>query len=88
MNTTLTRLVTAFSTFLLALGITSGIILNFGPESFTILYEKWVGFLTASVLMATVQALYCYASSFRSSALLALGGNSGNIIYDVCHSCF
>jgi hypothetical protein len=74
----------AFSTFLLALGIASGIIFNFGPQSFTILYEKWVGFLTASILMATVQAVYCYAFSFRSGALLALGGNSGNPIYDVC----
>ncbi|KXN81339.1 Delta(14)-sterol reductase [Leucoagaricus sp. SymC.cos] len=74
--------INAFSTFLLALGITSGIIFNFGPQSFTILYEKWVGFLTASIVMSTVQALYCYASSFRSGALLALGGNSGNPIYD------
>ncbi|KAF5359665.1 hypothetical protein D9756_003221 [Leucocoprinus leucothites] len=74
--------INAFSTFLLALGIVSGIIFNFGPQAFTILYEKWVGFLTASILMSTVQAIYCYASSFRSGALLALGGNSGNIIYD------
>ncbi|KAF9448326.1 ERG4/ERG24 ergosterol biosynthesis protein [Macrolepiota fuliginosa MF-IS2] len=74
--------INAFSTFLLALGITSGIILNYGPESFTILYEKWVGFLTASILMSVVQALYVYAFSFRSGALLALGGNSGNFIYD------
>lgn len=73
----------AFSTFLLALGIVSGIVFNFGPQAFTILYEKWVGLLTASVLMAIAQAVYCYASSFRSGALLALGGNSGNLIYDV-----
>nr|QMU26480.1 delta 14-sterol reductase [Agaricus subrufescens] len=74
--------INAFSTFLLALGIASGIIFNFGPQSFTILYDKWVGFLTASLLMSAVQALYCYALSFRSGTLLALGGNSGNPIYD------
>lgn len=74
--------INAFSTFLLALGIVSGIVFNFGPQAFTILYEKWVGLLTASVLMAIAQAVYCYASSFRSGALLALGGNSGNLIYD------
>ncbi|KAG6891382.1 hypothetical protein C0992_008093 [Termitomyces sp. T32_za158] len=73
----------AFPTSLLALGLTVGTIYRFGPSSFTLLYEKWVGFVTASVLMATAQALYCYAFSFRKGKLLALGGNSGNIIYDV-----
>lgn len=73
----------AFSTFLLALGITSGYIFRYGPESFTFLYEKWVGFTTASVLMATAQGIYVYAASFRQGKLLALGGNSGNFIYDV-----
>lgn len=74
----------AFSTFLLALGITAGIILRFGASSFTFFYDKWVGFLTASLIMAIVQALGCYAGSFRNGKLLALGGNSGNPIYDVC----
>ncbi|KAG6865178.1 hypothetical protein C0991_004621 [Blastosporella zonata] len=72
----------AFSTFLLALGVVCGTIYQNGPSSFTLLYEKWVGFITASVLMATVQAIYCYAFSFRKGKLLAEGGNSGNFIYD------
>ncbi|KAF9533733.1 ERG4/ERG24 ergosterol biosynthesis protein [Crepidotus variabilis] len=74
--------INAFSTFLLALGITSGIILRYGPESFAFIYDKWIGLLTAALLMSFVQAAYCYASSFRQGALLALGGNSGNFLYD------
>ena len=33
--------------------------------------------------MSVIQALACYVASFRKGALLALGGNSGNWIYDV-----
>lgn len=73
----------AFSTFLLALGITTGYITRYGPESFTFLYDKWLGFLTAALIMSIVQAVAVYAGSFRQGALLALGGNSGNPIYDV-----
>jgi hypothetical protein len=76
----------AFSTLLLALGITSGIIYRYGPESFTFLYEKWVGFVTAAFIMSVVQGVACYAASFLSGKLLALGGNTGNPIYDVCPS--
>ncbi|KAJ6576588.1 ergosterol biosynthesis ERG4/ERG24 [Mycena vulgaris] len=74
--------INAFSTFLLALGLTSGMIYRYGPESFTFLYDKFVGFITASIIMAVFQAVACYASSFRDGALLALGGNSGSFIYD------
>ena len=34
--------------------------------------------------MSVFQGLLVYAMSFRKGALLALGGNSGNPIYDVC----
>jgi hypothetical protein len=78
----------AFSTFLLALGVTAGVILRFGPESFTFLYDKWVGFVTASLAMSVVQSIYCYASSFYGGKLLALGGNSGNFIYDVSNTVY
>ncbi|KAJ7455367.1 ERG4/ERG24 ergosterol biosynthesis protein [Mycena galericulata] len=74
--------INAFTTLLLALGLTVGLIYNYGPESFTFLYEKFVGFITASMIMSVVQGVACYAASFRPGALLALGGNSGNPIYD------
>lgn len=77
----------AFSTFLLTAGITAGIIYRYGPQPLTFIYEKWVGLTTAAILMSIAQGLGCYLASFREGAILALGGNSGNPIYDVssCH---
>ncbi|TFY51046.1 hypothetical protein EVJ58_g10767 [Rhodofomes roseus] len=74
--------INAFSTMLLALGLTGGYIWRYGFESFTFIYDKWVGLVTASILMSVIQGIGCYAASFRPGALLALGGNSGNPIYD------
>jgi hypothetical protein len=81
--TRLSDVIAAFSTLLLALGLTCGVIYRYGPQSFTFFYEKFVGFITASVIMSVVQGVGCYAASFRPGAILALGGNSGNPIYDV-----
>ncbi|KAF5390773.1 hypothetical protein D9757_004544 [Collybiopsis confluens] len=74
--------INAFSTLLLSLGLAVGIIVRYGPEKFTFLYEHWVGLVTASTLMSIFQAFFVYAMSFRQGALLATGGNSGNFIYD------
>lgn len=38
--------------------------------------------------MATLQATFVYLNSFRSGELLALGGNSGVMIYDVRRMAF
>ncbi|KIY61498.1 ERG4/ERG24 ergosterol biosynthesis protein [Cylindrobasidium torrendii FP15055 ss-10] len=72
----------AFSTYILALGLVGGYIHQNGVQSFTFLYDQWVGFTTAAFLMSVVQAAYVYAASFRQGKLLALGGNSGSWIYD------
>ncbi|KAF4571506.1 erg24, C-14 sterol reductase [Pleurotus pulmonarius] len=74
--------INAFATFLCAMGVTSGIIIRYGPQSFTFFYDKWLGFVTASIAMSVFQALYVYVASFKAGKLLALGGNSGNFIYD------
>lgn len=74
--------INAFPTLLLALGITAGIIINYGPASFTFFYGKWTGFVTAAFLMSILQALYVHVMSFRGNKLLALAGNSGNHPYD------
>ncbi|KAI0689711.1 ERG4/ERG24 ergosterol biosynthesis protein [Cytidiella melzeri] len=74
--------INAFSTLLLTLGLVFGLTLRFGAQSFTFFYERWVGFVTASLIMSALQGLYCYLTSFGSNKLLALGGNSGNPIYD------
>ncbi|TFK28197.1 ERG4 ERG24 ergosterol biosynthesis protein [Coprinopsis marcescibilis] len=71
-----------FYTFGLALSIACARIWICGPESFTFIYDKWVGFVTAALLSAILLATYCYLSSHRSGALLALKGNTGNIMYD------
>ncbi|KAJ7151655.1 ERG4/ERG24 ergosterol biosynthesis protein [Mycena filopes] len=74
--------INAFSTFLLALALAFGTISLFGAASFTFLHDKFLGFISASIVMAVFQAVACYANSFRPGALLALGGNTGNHIYD------
>lgn len=61
----------------------AGYIHQNGVQSFTFLYDQWVGFTTAAFLMSVAQAAYVYAASFREGKLLALGGNSGSWIYDV-----
>jgi delta14-sterol reductase len=78
-------------TLLLSLGLATGQILHNGPENFTFIYDHFLGFITASLVMSVVQALYCYASSYSRNAdgspkLLALAGNSGKFFYDVSSS--
>lgn len=72
-----------FATFLCAIGIAVAMILYQGAESFTFLYRKWVGFVTSSLLLSIIQAVYVYLASFQPGKLLSLGGNTGNPIYDV-----
>jgi len=74
--------INAFGTFLLALGLVSGIIFTKGPSSFTFIYEHWPGIVTAALLNSILSAVYVYWASFKPGKLLALGGNSGNFIYD------
>ncbi|KAI0004504.1 ERG4/ERG24 ergosterol biosynthesis protein [Russula compacta] len=74
--------INAFSTCLLALGLSTGYILRFGVESFTFFYDHWVGFVSAALSMSFLQGILWYALSFQEGKLLALGGNSGNFIYD------
>ncbi|SNX85361.1 probable ERG24 - C-14 sterol reductase [Melanopsichium pennsylvanicum] len=72
----------AFATFVVAMAASAGWIFYKGPEGFTIFYEHWPGLVSASLFNSFVQAVYCYLSSFGDGKLLALGGNSGNGLYD------
>ncbi|KAH9969612.1 ERG4/ERG24 ergosterol biosynthesis protein [Russula dissimulans] len=74
--------INAFSTCLLALGLSTGYILRFGVQSFTFFYDHWVGFVSAALSMSLFQGILWYALSFKEGKLLAVGGNSGNHIYD------
>ena len=67
----------------MALGLSTGYILRFGVESFTFFYDHWVGFVSAALSMSFFQGVLWYALSFQEGKLLAVGGNSGNFIYDV-----
>lgn len=77
--------VSAFATLAVTLGLTASWIICFGPSSFTFIYDHWIGFCTAALINAFVQAMWLYYISTKNTdlRLLALGGNTGNIIYDV-----
>ncbi|SOV06722.1 probable ERG24 - C-14 sterol reductase [Ustilago sp. UG-2017a] len=72
----------AFATFIVAMAASAAWIFYKGPESFTIFYQHWPGLLSAALCNSFAQAVYCYLVSFGEGKLLALGGNSGNILYD------
>ena len=50
------------------------------PVSFV--YDHYLALAAASTAFSLLLAVYLYLRSFRRGALLALGGNSGNIMYD------
>lgn len=74
--------INALKTGALALGIALAIIAIKGPASFTLLYDHFPGLLSAAFVNSIVQAIYVYVGSFRGDKLLALGGNSGNVLFD------
>lgn len=67
----------------MATGVAAGQIVRAGPEGFTYFADNWIPLLTASFIMSVAQSVFCYASSFSSGKLLALGGNTGNFVHDV-----
>ena len=50
------------------------------PVSFV--YDHYLALTAASIVFSLVLSLYLYLRSFRHGALLALGGNSGSVVYD------
>ena len=50
------------------------------PVSFV--YHHYLAFASAAMLFSAILSVYLYVRSFRSGALLALGGNTGNPVYD------
>lgn len=64
-------------------GLAVGVLLQpNGIYAITYLYDHWVPLVSAALAMSIVQALFVYVNSYFSGELLALGGNSGNFIYD------
>ena len=78
-------LMSGFYTMVLTFGLTVGFLLQpGGVEKFTWIYDNWIPLTSAALAMSVIQATWVYAYSYFSGELLALGGNSGNFIYDVC----
>ncbi|KAG0149133.1 hypothetical protein CROQUDRAFT_59670 [Cronartium quercuum f. sp. fusiforme G11] len=74
--------INAFPTFIATTILIGMILWVFGFPPFVYVIEHYIELITASLVMSILQAFYCYWSSFQSNRLLALGGNSGNFIYD------
>ncbi|BFZ65280.1 erg24, C-14 sterol reductase [Saitoella coloradoensis] len=78
-----------FRTFVVVIAMQVGVLLWYGPGHvvFTFVWEHYLGLITAACLFSFALAVHVYASSYipvknGGSKLLALGGNSGNVIYD------
>ncbi|CAG8433312.1 13054_t:CDS:2 [Ambispora gerdemannii] len=72
-----------FKSLVITIGGMLAIILFKGSDSVLFISEKFIGLMTASVLVSYTLAICVYLASFRKGyVLLALGGNSGNVIYD------
>lgn len=78
----LTYKINALRTLIASFVVAFGLIAVKGPQSFTFLYDHWVGLITVSLVNSIVQAVFVYVRSFESGRLLAKGGNTGNAIYD------
>ncbi|CAD6933241.1 unnamed protein product [Tilletia laevis] len=74
--------INAFASFIATTALAAGWIVVLGPKSFGIWYDHWPTLVTASLANAVGQAVYCYASSFGNGKITALGGNTGNPIFD------
>ena len=48
----------------------------------TFVYDHYLAFAVGATIFSYALAVYVYVRSFREGALLAVGGNSGNVIYD------
>ena len=73
----------AFSTLMCTTLLTALVYARWGDSPFLYLVNHYAELITASLIMSISQAVYCYWSSFQPGRILALGGNSGNVIYDV-----
>ncbi|CAI2167658.1 15639_t:CDS:2 [Funneliformis geosporum] len=72
-----------FRSMLLTLFIIGCTILIKGHEPLLFIFDHFIGLMSCSIIVSFLVSLYVYLVSFQEGKLLALGGNSGNIIYDV-----
>lgn len=58
---------------------------DYGLKPLEFAYDHYVGLAFASIIFSYAISLGCYLGSFGEGKVLALGGNTGNPIYDVSH---
>ncbi|PLW21306.1 hypothetical protein PCANC_05033 [Puccinia coronata f. sp. avenae] len=81
-GTRLSYKINAFNTLMCTVLLTAVAFARWGDSPFLYIIDHYVELITASLIMSICQAVYCYWISFQSGRILALGGNSGNVIYD------
>lgn len=54
-----------------------------GLKPLEFVYDHYIGLAFASIIFSYAISLAVYLGSFQPGKLLALGGNTGNAIYDV-----
>lgn len=73
----------AFYTWIATAVLATLFIATQGAHAFAeLIYDHWVGLVTASIVVSIVQSVYVYVESFKPNKLLAKGGNSGNHVFD------
>ena len=79
-----THSVTAFKTLVATLLAVGAIVAVKGAEPLTFVSEHWIELVSASLAMSALQACAVYAQSYmRKDDMLALGGNTPSVIYNV-----
>ena len=74
--------INAWPSFLMTIIALFVIALIYGFKPFLWVSANFLPLLTAAFIYSVLQSTYLYIRSFSPTALLALGGNSGNPIYD------
>ncbi|CAG8495955.1 3227_t:CDS:2 [Paraglomus occultum] len=71
-----------FDTLLLTLFVIAATLIVIGTGPFLFVFDHYIGLITASTIVSFAASIYVYLDSFEGDKLLALGGNTGNVIYD------
>ncbi|KXS19079.1 ERG4/ERG24 ergosterol biosynthesis protein [Gonapodya prolifera JEL478] len=74
--------INAWSSFIITAAAVAGATYIYGLAPLLWITDHFTGLAAASIVYSFAQSLLLYAFSFRPGALLALGGNSGNVLYD------
>ncbi|KAG8955904.1 erg24, C-14 sterol reductase [Tulasnella sp. 424] len=75
--------INALGALFMTLGLVGGMIYNNGPQTFTFIYEHYLGLITATFVWSYVQSILLYIWSFYGHPkVLALAANSGYHIHD------